>query len=476
MGSHRRRPPSHRAVRLHPRLRRARAQRRVALRPPGLTPSRERARPSWPRPIPLHTARVAVTRCCRSSSSLWSSCCSVGPPGSGGGADRPRNDPLAPEPAGASAGLVGVGRLSGRLCHADHQPEPVPPPPTRSGRVFRRGQLPGQRPLVEVLGVVPSAWCGRDRHPGRHRDLLRPARQPGARAVHHAPHPASVLGGGSQHWRRGHPGVDCHRRGPGIADRRDSRLLRRSQLSRQSVPTASLLAGGSLRGRCGGHRCALVHTRTRGDDRVGAPGPAHAGHPDERPPGPARHRSTRPGGRAGPFSGVGDLDGCAATAVEAMQEALRGRWRPAPLWSGSCWRPSASTESPMPGRSSGSACRSWLLRRCCAPSGLPLEVDACRGRAIDRIDGGRWSGSSSVRDWWLSARWFSLTRSGCPAWSCRSCPSPCRLSRCSLSPASWLPLFPHSSCHRGAPSRHRHGENSKRWWPRDSLRTGLVHL
>ena len=129
-----------------------------------------------------------------------------------------------------------------------------------------------------------------------------------------------------------------------------------------------------------------------------------------------------------------------------------------PPWPASSWLPSGYTESPTLVRSSGWACRSWRLPRCCVLLGSPPGVADCSDRATGRITGVGRNGLSSVRAWWRSVRWRSHMPSRFPAWWCRSSRWPCLRCHSSPSPASWWPPSRHSWCRHDVLYLRRHAE------------------
>ncbi len=169
----------------------------------------------------------------------------------------------------------------------------------------RRSSAPWSRSITFFLriGILVIVDQDRDRNP------LRPTRHSRACAVHRPAGATALVGGCREHRRPGDAGIHPQRVRPRVADRRDPALLRRGELTGQSLPASAFAPRSLVRNRRGGDGGAVLHPGTGAIDRHRAAGAAPARHFDHRVTRHAGCRRPGAGKRAGPLAPAGDEHG-----------------------------------------------------------------------------------------------------------------------------------------------------------------------
>ena len=220
---------------------------------------------------------------------------------------------------------MAVGSRPGDLRHADEQP--IPAGPDRRRGLCGGVRSPEQCTLVTLHRLLPPRRRAGHCDQGGDRDPVRTTRDPRARRLHPPASAAPRLGGGREHRRARHRGVDPQRLRGGIADCRDPALFWRGQLAGQPVQAPSLAPGGALRDRCRRDRGAGLHSRIDPVHRGRTAGASPARHSGERH---ARHAGRgRPGAgeRTGPFPSARHEHGRSRLrTADLRRESERGDW------------------------------------------------------------------------------------------------------------------------------------------------------
>ena len=287
--------------------------------------------------------------------------------------------------------------------------------------MLRRRQLPRQRTLVEVTGLLPPDWSRRDRHPCGHRDLLRRRRDPG-HVLFTCRRSAPLLGGRGEHrWRR-HTGVHRDGRSSRLADRRHPGVLWRSELTGQSLSAAPLPSRGAL--RSGVAVTVALSFTPELVETIGAVRRARRmrGIPTSGLQGSARHRRPGPRGRARSLSRNSPHRWTAGTDDGAMPRARRGRSATGATVFGLLLAAVGVYGVTDAGSEFGLG-----LPLMAAAAVLCAVGFAARGRRLQRsrYRPDRWG----VAEWLIvrfgtggtRGRWRWPTHSRFPAWSCPSC-------------------------------------------------------